>query len=53
MFVWILFRSSRPEVFCKKGVPRNFAKFTKNICARLSFAIKLQAKANNFIKKRL
>ena len=20
--------SSRPEVFCKKGVPRNFAKFT-------------------------
>ena len=22
------FRSSRPEVFCKKGVLRNFAKFT-------------------------
>ena len=23
-------RNSRPEVLCKKGVPRNFAKFTKN-----------------------
>ena len=23
------YRSSRPEVFCKKGVLRNFAKFTK------------------------
>ena len=23
-----IFRSSRPEVFCKKGVLRNFAKFT-------------------------
>ena len=27
------FRSSRPEVFCEKGVLRNFAKFTgKNLC---------------------
>ena len=24
-----LYRSSRPEVFCKKGVLRNFAKFTE------------------------
>ena len=24
------FRSSRPEVFCKKGVLKNFAKFTGN-----------------------
>ena len=23
------FRSSRPEVFCKKGVLRNFTKFTE------------------------
>ena len=23
-----VFRSSRPEVFCKKGVPKIFAKFT-------------------------
>ena len=32
-------RSSRPKVFYKKGVLRNFAKFT---CARVSFLIKLQ-----------
>ena len=44
-------RSSRSEVFCKKDVPSNFAKFTKSICARVSFSIRLQAKANNFIKK--
>ena len=26
-------RSSRPEVFCKKGVLKNFRKFTeKNLC---------------------
>ena len=32
------FRSSRPKVFCKKGVLRNFAKFTgKHLCQRLFF----------------
>ena len=31
-------RSSRPEVFCKKGVLRNFAKFKgKHPCQRLFF----------------
>ena len=40
------FRSSRPEVFCEKGVLRNFAKFTRNNYARVSFL-----KACNFIKK--
>ena len=25
---YVFFRSSRPEVFCKKGVLRNFARFT-------------------------
>ena len=31
-------RSSRPEVFCKKCVFRNFAKFTgKHLCQRLFF----------------
>ena len=36
-------RSSRPEVFCEKGVLRNFTKFTgKHLCQRL-FLIKLQA----------
>ena len=34
----IRFRSSRPEVFCKKGVHRNFAKFTgKHLCQSLFF----------------
>ena len=31
-------RISRPEVFCKKGVLRNFAKFTgKHMCQNLFF----------------
>ena len=38
-------RSSRPEVFCKKGVLRNFAKFTgKQLCQSLLFN-KLHASA--------
>ena len=33
-----LSRSSRPEVFCKKGVLRTFTKFTgKHLCHRLFF----------------
>ena len=48
---WSMFRSSRPEVFCKKGVLRNFAKFTgKHLCQSL-FLIKLQASVLNFVKK--
>ena len=44
-------RSSRREVFSKKGALRNFAKFTgKHLCQRL-FLIKLQAKTCSFIKK--
>ena len=44
------FGSSRPEMFCKKGVLRNFAKLTgKHMCWSL-FLIKLP-KACNFIKK--
>ena len=32
------YRSSRPEVFCKKGVLRNFTKSTgKHLCQRLFF----------------
>ena len=32
------FRSSRPAMFCKKGVVRNFAKFTrKHLCQSLLF----------------
>ena len=37
------FRGSRPEVFCRKGSFRNFAKFTGK--HRISFLIKLQASA--------
>ena len=45
-------RSSRPEVCCKKGVIRNFVKFTgKHLCQSLSFLTKLQAQTCNFIKK--
>ena len=36
-------RSSRPKVFYKKCVLRNFAKITENTCARASLVIKLQA----------
>ena len=40
-------RSSDPEVFCKKGVLRNFTKFTgKHLCQRLFFN-----KVAGFIKK--
>ena len=36
-----------PEVFCKKSVLRNFAKFAgKHFCDRVSFLIKLQALRN-------
>ena len=45
-----ILRSSRPEVFCKKGVLRNLAKFTeKQLCQSLFFNKGLQA--CNFIKK--
>ena len=44
-------RSSRPEVFCKKRVLRNLAKFTgKHLCQRLFFN-KVAGQACNFIKK--
>ena len=37
LFVEII-RSSRPKVFCKKGVLSNFAKFTgKHLCQSLFF----------------
>ena len=47
----LLNRSSRPEVFCEKGVLRNFAKFTgKHLCQSLFFN-KVAGGACNFIKK--
>ena len=42
-------RSSHPELFCKKGVLRNFAKFTgKHLCQSLFFD-----KRVSLLKKRL
>ena len=44
-------RSTRPEVFCKKKVLRNFAKFTeKHLCQNL-FLIICRPLSLNFIKK--
>ena len=44
-------RSSRPEMFCKKGVLKNFAIFTgKQLCQRLFFN-KVAGATCNFIKK--
>ena len=48
-----LFRSSRPDVFCEKGVLRNFAKFTgKHQCQSLVFN-KVAGTACNFTKKEI
>ena len=45
-------RSCRTEVFCKKGVLKNFAKFTgKHLCQRL-FLIKFQKPPATLLKKR-
>ena len=51
----IILRSSHPEVFCKKGVLRNFTKFTgKHLCQSL-FLKKLQMTIilGNFVNKPL
>ena len=51
---WFPYRSSRPEVPCKKGVRKNFAKFTgKHLCRSLFFnkVTSLQSASFNFPKK--
>ena len=48
------FRSSRPEVFCKKDVLRNFAKFTgKHLCQSLFFNKVAGLRPATLLKKRL
>ena len=48
-YVWhltdtlVIFRSSRPEVFCKKGFLKISQNSQENTCARVSFLIKLRA----------
>ena len=50
----IIIRSSRPEVFCKKGVFRNFAKFTgKHMCQRLFFNKVAVLRPETLLKKSL
>ena len=44
-----MYRSSRPKVFCKKSVLRNFAKFTGKHLRQSLFLIKLHA---TLLKKR-
>ena len=47
------YRSSRPDVFCEKGVVKNFAKFTgKHLCLSLFFN-KVAGAASNLLQKRL
>ena len=49
---WTRHRNSHQGCSVRKGVFRNFETFTgKHSCARVSFLIKLQPSASNFIKK--
>ena len=48
-----ILRSSRPEVFCKKGVLRNFTKFTgKHLCQSLFFNNVAGLRPATLLKKR-
>ena len=47
------YRSCRPEVFCKKSVPKYFAKFTgKHLCQSLFFHKVLGLRPATLLKKR-
>ena len=51
---WLFFRISRPVVFCKKGVLRNFAKFIgKHLCQNLFFDKVAGLRPETLLKKRL
>ena len=50
----MLYRSSRPDVFCKKDVLRNFGKFTgKHLLCQSLYYNKVADQSCNFIKYRL
>ena len=50
----IIFRSSRPEVFCKKGILRNFAKITEKHLSQSFFFNKVAGiRPATLLKKRL
>ena len=49
-----IYRSSRLEVFCRKGVLRNFAKFTgKHLCQKLFFNKVAGLRPSTLLKKGL
>ena len=48
--IWLTNRSSLREVFCKKVFLKISQNLQENTCARVSFLIKLQVEACNFIK---
>ena len=48
-----LIRNSNPEVFCKKAVPKSFAKLTEKNCASGTFLIKMLASRLYLYQKRL
>ena len=53
-FLQLFFRSSRPEVFFKKGVLKNFGKFTgKHLCQSLFFNKVAEVRPETLLKKRL
>ena len=45
----MFFRSSRPEMFCKKLFLEISQNSQENICARAFLLLKLQVKVGNFI----
>ena len=50
----LIFRSNRPEVFCEKGILRNFAKFTgKYLCQSLFLNKVAGLRPTTLVKKRL
>ena len=50
----VTYRSSHPEVFCKKGVLRNFAKFTgKHLCQSLFLNKVVGLRRATLLRKRL
>ena len=52
--IYLLLGSSRPEVFCKKGVIENFAKFTgKHLCQSLFFNKVAGFRPATLLKERL
>ena len=46
----VIYRSNHQRCSVRKGVVKNFPKFTGNTCVRVSFLIKLQASGRNFAK---